>query len=122
MMHKIAFIIGAIAIGSAAVSADALARGGGGGHGAAGIGGHMGGGSGGVGEFEGVPGLTPPGAFETNSPEGRSAAGLNFNSQLRNGAMGAQPPASMSNQPQSGTMNGPTDTNSSGQTDTNSMP
>ncbi len=119
MMHKIAFIIGAIAIGSAAVSADALARGGGGGHGAGGIGGHMGGG---VGEFEGVPGLAPPGAFETNSPEGRSAAGLNFNSQLRNGAMGAQPPASMSSQPQSGTMDGPTDTNSSGQTGTNSMP
>jgi hypothetical protein len=113
MMHKMAFIIAAIALGSAAVSADALARGGGGGHGAGGIGGgHMGGGFGGAGEFEGVPGLTPPGAFETNTPEGRSAAGLNFNRQLRNGAMGAQPPASMSSQPQPGTMNGPTGTNS----------
>ena len=121
MMHKMAFIIAAIALGSAAVSADALARGGG--HGAGGIGGgHMGGGFGGAGEFEGVPGLTPPGAFETNTPEGRSAAGLNFNSQLRNGAMGAQPPASMSSQPQPGTMNGETGTNSSGLTGTNSMP
>ena len=115
MMHKIAFIIAAVALGSAAVSTDALARsgGGGGGHGAGGIGGgHMGGGFGGAVEFDGVPGLTPPGAFETNTPEGRSAAGLNFNSQLRNGAMGAQPPASMSSQPQFGTMNGPTGTNS----------
>ena len=112
MMHKMAFIIAAIALGSAAVSADALARGGGG-HGTGGIGGgHMGGGFDGAGEFEGVPGLTPPGAFETNTPQGRSAAGLNFNSQLRNGAMGAQPPASMSSQPQFGTMNGPTGTNS----------
>jgi hypothetical protein len=113
MMHKIAFVVAAIALGSAAVSADALARGGGGGHGAGGIGvGHMGGGFGGAGEFDGVPGLSPPGASETNTPEGRSAAGLNFNSQLRNGAMGAQPPASVNSQPQPGTMNGPTGTNS----------
>jgi hypothetical protein len=113
MMHKIAFVVAAIALGSAAVSADALARGGGGGHGAGGISvGHMGGGFGGAGEFDGVPGLSPPGAFETNTPEGRSAAGLNFNSQLRNGAMGAQPPASVNSQPQPGTMNGPTGTNS----------
>jgi opacity protein-like surface antigen len=113
MMHKLAIIVAAIALGSAAVSADALARGGGGGHGAGEIGGgHMGGGFGGAGEFDGVPGLTPPGAFETNTPEGRSAAGLNFNSQLRNGAMGAQPPASSRRPPQPGTMNGSTGTNS----------
>ena len=43
MMHKIAFVVAAIAVGSAGVSADALARGGGGGGGG---GGHMGGGGG----------------------------------------------------------------------------
>jgi hypothetical protein len=118
MMKKIAFFIAAIALGSAAVSSDGLARGGaGGGHSGDGLSTHDS-----ADEFEGVPGLTPQGTFEANTPEGRSAAGLNFNNQLRNGATGAQPNANSNIQPQGGTMNEQPDSGSSGQTDMNSMP
>jgi hypothetical protein len=148
MLHgsKIGIFVAAIALASVVVSADALARGGGG-HGVGGLGGGHGmSAPGAAGGFGSVPGLVPPGAFEENSPEGRSATGLNFNSQLRRGATGAVPNAGSTMQPQGGStmqpeggstmqpqggstmqpedgmMNAPTGTDSNGQSGTDSMP
>jgi hypothetical protein len=89
MPHKIALVVAAIAVGSAGISADALARGGGGGggggHGGGGFGGggHIGGGFGGGhiaggfsgGHLNGATRLGSSGAQRFSGSYGRRGAG-----------------------------------------------
>src|SRR6476660_7165644 len=89
MLHSIAFLATALAVGGAGISTDAFARGGHGG------GGHFQG-AGGFGSTGGFSAGNAPTVLPTpltpNTPLGRDVDGLNFNTQMRNGATGALPP------------------------------